>query len=327
MQVYTKCSNYASETCPCVLAETGHCLVCSMCGGKDFCDCEDTVSYCILQELMNNGGHAKPWHQVMECEVIYIRDFEENYRLLRVRTADVSSSVFRTPGAFVFIRSRDSLYYDVPISVIYEDFDVDSISLLIQMRGIKTRLLRELKKGDTVYVRGPYMNGILGRKEAASLHDSSAAVICRGIGFLPSLNVISMLRNNHNKVNIYLDQGSISRQIIETQIGLNEVKVTEVDLCDENGELTQKISQVLEKEIREGVKLIHLGVSDYLIKKFIDRIADREESLRPDISCINNAPICCGEGICGACTKNPGPNRTIHLCKEQINLYDYRGII
>ena len=74
-------------------------------------------------------------------------------------------------------------------------------------------------------------------------------------------------------------------------------------------------------------ELIHLGLSDHLLKKAIERIEHIDPTRRIDLSCINNAHICCGEGICGACTKNLGVDHTVRLCKEQSDLYDYKKLL
>lgn len=65
--------------------------------------------------------------------------------------------------------------------------------------------------------------------------------------------------------------------------------------------------------------------ADYLIKNFAEFIENSEHM--PAVSFINNAQMCCGEGICGACTRNLDAGRTVHLCKEQLDINDLRMIM
>ena len=325
MDVYTKCSNYATDTCPCILAEKGKCIECSMCRGENYCTCSDTVSFCIQQELINHGGKAKQQHPSMRCEVRYVKEFDDVFRLIRIDVPNASD--FKKLGAYVFVRVNENPFFDVPISVLYEDYGSNTIGLIIQMVGIKTESFRSVKEGDYIYLRGPYYNGILGRSAVANLHDSRAIVICRGIGFIPSLHVIGALWQNNNTVDVYLDWGRYGKQVLGFFKNLNEVHVNEVRIIDQDGEMTEEFSRIAAKAGDGEVGLIHLGLSDHLLKKAIGMIEQNDPNHRTAISCINNSHICCGEGICGACTKDIGADETVHLCKEQLNLYEYRKLL
>ena len=324
MNVYSKCSNYATDTCPCVLAENGSCIVCSMCRGEDICTCTDTVSYCILQELKNNKGKARPHHESIPCEVMYVKEYEDVFHFVRIKVPDAEK--YKRLGAYVLIRTKENPFFDVPISVLYEDYENDTIGLLINSVGIKTKCLQSLKKGDMIYVRGPYFNGVQGRKSVELLKDGRALMICRGIGFIPSLHVIGTLRQNNNSVEVYVDEGQFSGHLLNFFRDLQEVGVKEVNICNQ-GELTDEICRIIDRAVEAGISLIHLGLSDYLQKKVLDYIEQVDTEGRMSISCINNAHISCGEGICGACTKNLLANHTVRLCKEQLSMRDYKSLL
>ena len=325
MDVYTKCSNYATDTCPCVLAENGKCIECSMCRGEDYCTCSDTVSFCVQQELINNGGRARQQHHSMRCEVRYVKEYDDVFRFIRIAVPDVDD--YKKLGAYVFVRVNENPFFDVPISVLYEECSNGTIGLIMHMVGVKTESFRSLKKGDCIYVRGPYYNGIQGRSEVAHLRGRRAAMICRGIGFIPSLHVIEELWQNHNTVDVYLDWGRPGKQVLGFFKNQQEIHVNEVRISDQNGDLTEDIKRIIAKAIDDGIELFHLGLSDYLLKRAIDAIEQNDPHHRTAISCINNSHICCGEGICGACTKDIGADQTVHLCKEQLNLYEYKRLL
>ena len=213
----------------------------------------------------------------------------------------------------------------MPISVLYDEQQSDTIGLLLQIQGVKTECFRELEVGDSILMRGPYFNGLQGRKDVAGLHNGKATVFCRGIGFLPSINVIQTLRNNGNEVSVYLDKGNFSPHLLKLFRRLFEISIQEVEICDENGELTDEVQGIVHEHLKSGMDLIHLGLSDYLIKSFSEFPGKIE--YMPAVSFINNAQMCCGEGICGACTRNLDSGRTVHLCKEQLDINDLKKMM
>lgn len=326
MKIITKCSNYASDTCPCVLAEAGHCVVCSMCRGEDFCSCTDVVSYCVMQELINNGMKARDPHPSNTYEVAYERVYDDTIKLIRLKIPKERMPDFIDVGSFAFLRVKDSSFYDVPISVLFEDFENESIGFLIKLQGIKTEGFRDLKKGDRIFMRGPYLNGLQGRKAISRLQNTKALLICREIGLFPSLSVYDRLKKNNNEVECFLDSGSFNQSLIHAVRDLNEMDVKEISICDPDGDLSEEIRKVIDEALDHGVELIHLGLSDYLLKKVISYIEEREKAKgkkQISISCINNARMCCGEGICGSCTAITDQREIVHLCREQLDPREY----
>ena len=322
MLVYSKCSDYASDICPCILAESGRCIVCSMCRDEDFCDCTDTVSFCVLQELINNGGKARKRHEVIPCTVVNVKKYESNLCLIRLNVPGIDMASFRRLGCYVIVRVDEDPYFDVPVSVLNDVNDNGTIGLLIQVRGIKTGRFETIKKGDTVFLRGPFFNGIQSVRRVAGFHNGKALVLCRGIGMLPSIQVIEALRNSNNEVTVYLDRAQFNQDVLDAFMQLFEIEVPDIHICNEKGNLTEDYCQTIEDAVKNGTGLIHLGMSDYLIRKSVEFMEDRKCMV--DVSCINNANICCGEGICGACTDSIGPNRIIRHCKNQLSMDDIR---
>lgn len=279
-----------------------------------------------MQELVNNSGHAKPPRQVINCSVTLNRDIGDNVHLIRLAVPDTDLSVFQRPGSFVFVRTCETAYYDVPISVLYSETDTDTIGLLIQTRGIKTKPFEALSQNDTVYLRGPFYNGVMGHKPIGTLSGKHAVVLCRGIGFFPSLHVIQTLKAQNNSVSVYLDPGDFSRSTLDMIRELFEIETIEMPICNSDGELSEEACRVLSEAASKSAGLIHLGLSDYLISKSLDYIRQQGYA-NAVVSCSNNAHMCCGEGICGACAGNISPMEIVHLCKEQISPYDYVKIV
>ena len=71
---------------------------------------------------------------------------------------------------------------------------------------------------------------------------------------------------------------------------------------------------------RNDIKLVYSGGSTSFSKDIMNII----DNINPSIKlCIaNNNLICCGEGICGACSLNID-NQKIKMCKSQIDSRKY----
>jgi NAD(P)H-flavin reductase len=275
-----------------------------------------------MQELINNGGKARDQHHMMRSTVIYETIYDNAIKVLKLAIPDGNISDFQNIGTFVFIRSKENTFYDVPISVLRDDIDDGSIELMIQLQGIKTECFRDLKAGDNVFLRGPYLNGILGLRALATTHDKDALILCRGLGFFPSLHAIKELQRNNNHVKIYVDAGTLNRSLLKAVKSLFELEINEISFYAPDGEVSGEAFELLDDALNHNIGFIHFGMSNYLIKRLVGYVESRNNK-EVQLSCINNSHMCCGEGICGACTINTDSNKIVHMCKEQLNLYEY----
>ena len=69
------------------------------------------------------------------------------------------------------------------------DIDNNIISIVIEIRGIKTKKLLNIKGGN-ITIRGPYWNGVFGLKNIRKQKNNETLVIARGIGMAPMIPVI-----------------------------------------------------------------------------------------------------------------------------------------
>ncbi len=184
------CVDYGSRFCPCILAETGGCVVCSQVNGKDFCDCKASGGVCIKQELLRNGGKAKPGRMTYEGEVMSVIH-HDGLVFFRVKVPLSLEQDVKRPGGFVFIRRKDAAsWYDVPISVQYEEMMVGSIGMTVLLRGVKTFQFKDLSEGDTLLIRGPFNNGLLGLQHLEMQQSGRCLILTKGIGLLPSVSTV-----------------------------------------------------------------------------------------------------------------------------------------
>ena len=63
------CVDAGTENCPCSLADTGDCLICSRLNGKDKCDCH-WAGLCIYNEFIQNDGKIRNKRRYIEAEIV-----------------------------------------------------------------------------------------------------------------------------------------------------------------------------------------------------------------------------------------------------------------
>jgi NAD(P)H-flavin reductase len=221
------------------------------------------------------------------------------------------------PGSFVFIRTHENPFFDVPISVLYTEMSSGTIGLAVITKGVKTLPFKALKKGDHVFLRGPYFNGVFGQSALQRQMEGNALVLARGIGFLPSLSVIAALKKQHNQTKIILDWSNFDAKLLAFFHDFFELESERCTFLDPWG-LSAEAKERIREPLEENARFIHIGGSDFLIREVVNFL---KECCCADIglSCCNNAKLCCGEGICGACTHNDSAQSVRRLCKEQVD--------
>ena len=225
------------------------------------------------------------------------------------------------PGSFIFIRTEENIYFDVPISILDANIDTNIISIMIEIRGVKTKKLLELKEGGNITIRGPYWNGVFGVKNIKKQKDSNAIVLARGIGMAPMLPVIKKLKENNNQVTVILDKAPFKDIYVTDYLEALEIVPQEMNLIDK-GELSAEAKVSIKSLIKyNSINLIHIAGADILTFKVIDYL-DELERKDIDLSCCNNFKMCCGEGVCGSCTTRFSGHRVKRFCKVQANPRD-----
>jgi NAD(P)H-flavin reductase len=58
------------------------------------------------------------------------------------------------------------------------------------LRGVKTLQFKDLSDGDTLLVRGPYTNGLLGLQHLEMQQSGRCLILTKGIGLLPSVSTV-----------------------------------------------------------------------------------------------------------------------------------------
>ena len=303
MREIVECIDSGTEFCPCKLAEAGECIICSQLQGSCFCDCLNWKGVCIYHEFINNGSKAKEGRKTYNCLVKETELCEKDLLLIKFEVPHKLAIDLVKAGSFIFIRpDENNIYFDVPISILDSDIDNNIISIMIEIRGIKTKNLLNLKAGSILTIRGPYWNGVFGLSNLKSQINNNVLVLARGIGMAPMIPVIRKLHQNNNKITLIIDKSPYKDNYVREYLknyNVDEAKVI--------------IKNIL---LEKNVEYIHIAGADILSVKLIDYLnnIDRKDV---KLSCCNNIKMCCGEGICGSCTARFSGHRVKRFCKLQ----------
>jgi dihydroorotate dehydrogenase electron transfer subunit len=325
------CIDAGTEYCPCKLAETGDCIICSQLSNKEFCDCVNWKGVCIYEEYVWNDCKAKNGRKEYQSKIVKKDFIKENLILLSIKLEHSLITDLDKPGSFIFIRNpKCDEYYNVPISLLSVDLYEDLVDVCIEIKGIKTKMLCDLDSMDDIIVKGPFWNGIMGIDKLNSVHDGNSIVVAKGIGQAPALPALKRLYENNNKIDLIIDKKPYGTILFENYFRNYRVNVIECDtLC--NGSLTEEFKKLLKNLIDEDTNLIHCVGADilnYELLEFINSTEDFKSKIK--YSCSNNAKMCCGEGICGACAARFKGGLTKKFCKYQIEpefIFERRRLI
>lgn len=310
------CIDAGTEFCPCHLAESGECILCSQLQGSHFCDCLNWKGVCIYQEFHDNGNKAKEQRKTYNCKVCEKILYPDDVLLIKFEAPHKLVIDLAKPGSFIFVRSLENVYFDVPISILDSNMETDIISIMIEIRGVKTKQLLDIEAGGEITIRGPYWNGVFGLKNIRKQKNNDTLVIARGIGMAPMIPVLQKLVENDNTVTLIIDKQPFKDIYVTEWLDKLNIVPQEMNLIDK-GELSPEGKVAIKSLIKyNNISLIHIAGADILTYNIIDFLdsLDRKDI---DLSCCNNFKMCCGEGVCGSCTARFSGHRVKRFCKVQ----------
>ncbi|HWQ62747.1 MAG TPA: hypothetical protein VN521_10570, partial [Negativicutes bacterium] len=232
------CIDINSPYCPCLLAETNHCVFCSHLRGQPVCDC-NWSGICILYERRwqpKNGvwrGGNPPQRIEAESKITRKESIAANTYLLEIPVVAGLAAELDKTGAFVFLRLPDDpQYFHFPVGVM--KVLGDTIQVVIEAVGPKSCRLLDAPAGD-VLVRGPYYNGVLGQPWIDNITCGTILLIAGGMGQPPALPIAARLTANKNQVVALLAPGKIGRVFIDNDLREMGVAVHVVDSLRRTG--------------------------------------------------------------------------------------------
>lgn len=311
------CVDAGTENCPCYLAVTGDCLTCSRLQGKDYCDCS-WRGVCIYNEFIQGNRRINNPRADFTAKIVEKKCYMEDLVVYILDVGKGFAIKASQPGSYVFMRRQSSSrFYDLPISVMFADVEKGHIHVAVKVISTKTKTL--LEENHEFVLRGVYRNGIqnVAVLKQREIPGKKVLLVVKGIGLAPGILAARALAHS-NQVDFVVDTEKISTELTGDYLQGSEDLVGSVKyLSLKDPQDVEALKRILEKEQYAAAAVL---ASDYFVKTIGQLIKDT----LPDcgVAVSNNFRICCGEGICGACTTTTESGETIRLCKCQLSEED-----
>ena len=304
------CIDAGTENCPCFLAVTGDCLICSRLQGKEACDCS-WKGVCIYNEFVHGGKKVNNPREDFEAVIAEKHFYMEDLLVFVLEVGKGFALKAARPGAYLFVRALGmDRFYDLPVSVLKTDEEKGQIHIAVKIFSGKSKALRDAE--GKLFLRGVYRNGILGVKAFLRREIPGGKVLffSRGIGAAPALHAAKFLADRA-RVDMVMDTEKITEALIS-------------DYCREEIGFRKYLSfadPVDQEELRKLLKTGQYGaVGIFASDHYIQTLGRLVREILPsaELAVSNNFRLCCGEGVCGSCTLSDPHGNTLRMCKCQI---------
>lgn len=303
-----RCIDAGRENCPCALAEAGSCLVCGRLSGGSCEDCS-WQGTCIYTLYEQNGRRLIKGRQEQMLPIAEIRTYGENFRVFILQADRGFCQKAQTAGAYVFVKAPSAdPWYAMPISVLKSEPDKGLLHLGVCSCGPKSAgIFTEM---ETLSVRGVYYNALSG---LSHLHRNSAgtAVFAKGIAIAPLRNFLdggSRYTDLLAGLRLYADLDKVGQDFFLDYFG--DLPAGAVEIRQFAWEGLCCLGEEEQATLREDGNIFALA-SPYYVSRIQQVFGSKV--IRP-----TEGNLCCGEGVCGACTCNDEEGRTIRRCKAQV---------
>ena len=345
------CADVGTRNCPCPLAETGDCLVCSRLSGARECSCR-WAGVCVYNEYMQNGSMVRTKRKARSTGILQRLWQGDDLLMLQLRVPRGFALEASRPGSFLFLKPPGAPEMtSVPVSVMAADVEHESLWVILKIISAKTKALAACE--DFLEMRGIYRSGLLGKGAAGmlDLHDPGISVrkrwliLTKGVGFAPAVNLIRWAAGRVD-IHVIADPEKVGDDVIRQQFRawrpeghrsesgrfrlefqslakLLEQPAAASPLQQTDSIITVPPTTALHTSGSHDPDLkapclqhtdydrIFLLASDYYIKRLSAVMKIPPEKL---VFC-NNFHLCCGEGICGACGHVDAEGNLRKMCK------------
>ena len=216
------CADVGTRNCPCPLAETGDCLVCSRLSGARECSCR-WAGVCVYNEYMQNGSMVRTKRKARSTEILQRLRQGDDLLMLQLRVPRGFALEASRPGSFLFLKPPGAPEMtSVPVSVMAADVEHESLWVILKIISAKTKALAACE--DFLEMRGIYRSGLLGKGVAGmlDLHDPGASVrkrwliLTKGVGFAPAVNLIRWAAGRID-IHVIADPEKVGDDVIRQQ--------------------------------------------------------------------------------------------------------------
>ena len=345
------CADVGTRNCPCPLAETGDCLVCSRLSGARECSCR-WAGVCVYNEYMQNGSMVRTKRKARSTGILQRLRQGDDLLMLQLRVPRGFALEASRPGSFLFLKPPGAPEMtSVPVSVMAADVEHESLWVILKIISAKTKALAACE--DFLEMRGIYRSGLLGKGAAGmlDLHDPGISVrkrwliLTKGVGFAPAVNLIRWAAGRID-IHVIADPEKVGDDVIRQQFrawrpeghrsegGRFRLEFQSLAKLLEQPAAASPLQQTDSITTAPPATALHtsgshdpdlnapclqqidydrifLLASDYYIKRLSAVMKIPPEKL---VFC-NNFHLCCGEGICGACGHVDAEGNLRKMCK------------
>ena len=216
------CADVGTRNCPCPLAETGDCLVCSRLSGARECSCR-WAGVCVYNEYMQNGSMVRTKRKARSTGILQRLRQGDDLLMLQLRVPRGFALEASRPGSFLFLKPPGAPEMtSVPVSVMAADVEHESLRVILKIISAKTKALAACE--DFLEMRGIYRSGLLGKGAAGmlDLHDPGNSVrkrwliLTKGVGFAPAVNLIRWAAGRID-IHVIADPEKVGDDVIRQQ--------------------------------------------------------------------------------------------------------------
>lgn len=216
------CADVGTRNCPCPLAETGDCLVCSRLSGARECSCR-WAGVCVYNEYMQNGSMVRTKRKARSTGILQRLRQGDDLLMLQLHVPRGFALEASRPGSFLFLKPPGAPEMtSVPVSVMAADVKHESLWVILKIISAKTKALAACE--DFLEMRGIYRSGLLGKGVAGmlDLHDPGISVrkrwliLTKGVGFAPAVNLIRWAADRID-IHVIADPEKVGDDVIRQQ--------------------------------------------------------------------------------------------------------------
>ncbi len=310
-----RCIDAGREGCPCTLAESGDCLICSRLAGGNCNDCswQGTCIYTLYQQ---NGWKTTEPRESRGMDMVEVRDYNANFVVITLSADKGFCQKAAVAGAYVFVRSKeDREWFGAPVSVLKAEPDKERIHLGICACGPKTtrifQAVQRFQEGlpQQLGIRGIYYNGLKGLN-ALREAPGETFIFAKGIAIAPLRNLLDggkRYTKYLQNMKVYIDTDKIGMDFIKEYFG--DLAAASVEIRDF---ARQGLCSLEDLDLLEESRGNVFALTSPHYAHQIQRAADAAQTIVMPVE----GNVCCGEGICGACTYNDAHGKTVRRCKD-----------
>lgn len=303
------CVDAGREGCPCALAEGGKCIVCGKLSGGNCEDC-NWQGACIYTLYRQNGRKLVKGRECRKMSVSSVRAYSEDFRVYILSADKGFCQRAQTAGAYVFARAAGAdEKYAMPLSVLKAEPEKGLLHLGVYACGPKSRAI--FAERESLAVRGVYYNGLSGLG-GLSEEAEETLIFAKGIAVSPLRNFLDGARYRKwmKGMRLFADLDKVGADFFRDYF--SDLPVSAFSICDF---VTEGMEfSAAEKAAGEVKRRNVFALTSPYYANWIAAAAETEgvEIVRPV-----SGNLCCGEGVCGACTYDDESGHTVHRCKAR----------